>query len=274
MKTRTSPKIFIYTALPCEAKPLIDFYQLKKDTKTRCFAIYKNNDICITITGIGKSAVAAAVAYTQALFQPEQAPIMLNIGIAGHKQHAIGNIFLAHKLTDHGTGKSYYPPLAFTPPCATANLMTFAKPQQTYPEFALCDMEASAFYETAMRFSCGELIQCLKIVSDNEDVPAQGVNSQLVTGLITGQIPTVTAVLSELSKLEGLLKPQEYHIFNELINKHHFSASEQVQLKKLLCRWRLLKGEQGINLVIDTAQNGKEFLKMANQKLNAEAFYL
>ena len=80
-------KIFIYTALPCEAKPLVEHYNLKKDVTVQPFAVYLNHEICLTVTGLGKSAMAAGVAYTQALFAAVEYPVMLNMGIAGHKNH-------------------------------------------------------------------------------------------------------------------------------------------------------------------------------------------
>ena len=54
-------KIFIYTALPCEAKPLVEHFRLKKDVTVRPFAVYLSNDICLTVTGLGKSVQRAPI---------------------------------------------------------------------------------------------------------------------------------------------------------------------------------------------------------------------
>ena len=267
-------KIFITTALPCEAKPFIDCYKLKKDTSIQAFSIFRNDDVVLTVTGIGKSAMAAGVAYTQALYPQNPHPVLVNIGIAGHRSHQLGSLFLADKITDNDTEKRYYPPLIFAPPCPTANLISFSKPQQTYPEKALCDMEASAFYETATRFASGELTQCLKIVSDNELSPAQDIQPKLVSALIGEQLPSISAILNELSKLAGLLTPQELNGFEQLLSQYHFSANEQIQLKKLLSRWRLLKGEQQAGPAIGPARTGKEFLQLLDSALNEAEFYL
>jgi adenosylhomocysteine nucleosidase len=270
----TNPKTFIYSALPCEAKPLIDCYKLKKDTSIQAFSIFRNDDIVLTVTGIGKSAMAAGLAYSQALYPQNPHPVLVNIGIAGHRSHALGSLFLADKITDDDTGRRYYPPLIFSPPCPTANLITFAKPQHAYPESALCDMEASAFYETATRFSSGELVHCLKIVSDNESLPAQEIQPKQVSALISEQLPSILTILNELSKLAGLLKPQELNGFDQLLSQYRFSANEQIQLKKLLSRWHLLKGQQKAEPAIGSARNGKEFLKLLDSSLNEAEFYL
>jgi len=274
MKANPTPKIFIYTALTCEAKPLIDFFHLKKDTTIQCFAVYANNNICLTVTGIGKTAMAAGVAYTQALFSLVQNPVLLNIGIAGHKEHLIGCVFLIDKITDNDSGRHYYPPLVFTPPCPTNSLQTSSKPQLTYLPTQLCDMEASAFYETATRFTSGELIQCLKIVSDNESSPVHNIQANLVSLLISAQLSTIESILTKLTQLAELLSPPESNEFNQLLDKYHFTVNEQIQLKKLLSRWRLVKSQNGIEFVYDTAKNGKDFLKLLNQCLNEAEFHL
>ncbi len=155
-------KIFIYTALLCEAKPLVDHFGLKKETAVQPFAVYLNNDICLTVTGLGKSAMAAGVAYTQALFAKVEYPVIVNIGIAGHRDHALGGLFLIDKIIDLDSQKNYYPALIFTPACPTGSVQTSSKPQLNYDPLHLCDMEASAFYETAVRFSSSELILLLE----------------------------------------------------------------------------------------------------------------
>lgn len=93
-------KIFIYTALPCEAKPLVKHFGLKKNVNIEPFAVFFNQDICLIVTGLGKSAMAAGVAYTQALFASVEHPVIVNIGIAGHKEHAVGSLFLIDKIND------------------------------------------------------------------------------------------------------------------------------------------------------------------------------
>jgi adenosylhomocysteine nucleosidase len=274
MKANPSPRTFIYIALPCEAKPIIDFYRLKKDTAINSFAVYSNNEICLAITGIGKTAMAAGIAYTQALFSSASNPVMLNVGIAGHKYHPIGSMFLIDKITDGDSDRRYYPQLVFTPPCPTNSLQTAAKPQLIYPPSQLCDMETSAFYETATRFTSGELIQCLKIVSDNESCPAHNIQPKQVLELISTQLSTIAAILTELTQLAELLNPPELAQFDQILSKYHFTVNEQIQLKKLLSRWRLVKDEIRIEFVPYSATNGKEFLNLLNQQIKEAKFYL
>lgn len=269
-----SPKIFIYAALPCEAKPLIEFYRLKKDTAINSFAVYNNNNMCLTVTGIGKNAMAAGIGYTQALFLSAQNPILLNVGIAGHKEHTIGSVFLIDKITDSDSDRRYYPPLVFTPPCPTHSLQTASKPQLFYPPLHLCDMEGSAFYETATRFSASELLHCLKIVSDNESSSALHIQPDQVSLLISAQLSTIAAILTALTRLAELIIPPELNGFTQLLSRYHFTVNEQIQLKKLLSRWRLVTGQNMIEFADGSPQNGKEFVNLLNHALNEAEFYL
>ncbi len=268
------PKVFIYIALPCEAKPVIGHFRLKKDTAINPFAVYLNQEICLAVTGIGKTAMAAGIGYTQALFAPVENPVFLNIGIAGHKDHALGSAFLINKITDADSQKSYYPPLVFDPPCATAGVRTAAKPQLAYNQPALYDMEASAFYETAARFSSGELIHCLKVVSDNKDTPAEGINPPQATALIAAHLPTVDRVIAQAMVLASQTNWPAPPLYEQLLQRHRFTVSEKQQLKDLLCRAAVLTNGTAFEPDDNDANSGKEVLKRLARQLDETAFYL
>jgi adenosylhomocysteine nucleosidase len=270
----THTKTFLFTALPCEAKPLIDAYKLKKDTSVHAFNIFRNDEIVLTVTGIGKTSMAAGVAYSQALF-PSSNPICLNLGIAGHQEYLVGSLFLADKITDNETGRHYYPPLTFTPPCPTSELITFAKPQAAYPDSALCDMEASSFYETAIRFSTGELCQCIKVISDNAALPASQIQAQKVSLLIHDQLPAIKQVVAELTRLSCSLPANGDKVLFQLIGtRYRFSVSEQIQLTKSLNRWAVITNNSELNPDTIPAKTGKEFLAEFSRRLDAMDFTL
>ena len=275
MEVSLSPKVFLFAALPCEAKPLIDAYKLKKDTSIQPFSIFRKDDMVLTVTGIGKTAMAAGVAYTHAYFPQDHYSICLNIGIAGHQDHSVGSLFLADKITDADMGRSYYPPLIFTPPCPTAHLITFAKPQETYTGLALCDMEASAFYETAARFSTGEFCQCIKIVSDNADCPAIQIQTQTVSNLIYSNLPAIKQIVAELTSLSNRLPTDsDNHLFEGIAERYHFSLSEQIQLAKCLNRWRVINGQTEFDPDAISVKTGKEFIEALTRELDATEFTL
>ena len=246
MMHKNAHKIFIYTALPCEAKPLVEHFGLKKDVTVQPFAVYLNHDICLTVTGLGKSAMAAGVAYTQALFASVEHPVMLNIGIAGHKDHPLGDLFLIDKIIDVDSQKSYYPSLIFTPPCPTGSIQTSSKPQLNYDQSHLCDMEASAFYETAVRFSSSELILCLKVISDNQLSPVENIQPKQVAALIAAHLATVESLLARTVAQAELITTPEPRQFEQLIQRYHFTVNERMQLKNQLSRWNVVTNHQSL----------------------------
>ncbi|CAA9892601.1 Nucleoside phosphorylase [Candidatus Methylobacter favarea] len=274
MKHQNACRIFIYTALPCEAKPLVEHFGLKKATRVQPFAVYSDHDLCLTVTGVGKSAMAAGVAYTQALFSPAENPVLLNVGIAGHKDHPVGSLFLIDKISDFDSKRNYYPPLVCTPPCPTADIQTASRPQTDYDQPALCDMEASAFYETALRFTSGELTQCLKVISDNKLAPAETIQPKQVSSLIAAQVFTVKVLLAELSRLAELITAPEPELYAQLVQRYHFTATEQLQLKNRLIRRDVLTLRCKPDFGDVRLQSGKELLRWLDQQLSNSDFYL
>jgi adenosylhomocysteine nucleosidase len=267
-------KIFIYTALPCEAKPLVEHFDLKKDVSVQPFAVYVNHDICLTVTGLGKSAMAAGVAYTQALFAKVEHPVILNIGIAGHKDHLLGDLFLIDKIIDIDSQKNYYPSLIFTPPCPTGSIQTSSRPQLNYESAHLCDMEASAFYETAVRFSSSEFILCLKVISDNQLSTVENIQPKQVSALIAAHLATVESLLVRTATQAGLITSPEPRLFEQLIQSYRFTVNERMQLKNQLSRWNVVTNHQSLDLDETRLRSAKDVLRWLDQRINNTDFYL
>lgn len=274
MISRPVHKIFIYTALPCEAKPLAEYFRLKKDITIQPFAVYVNQDICLTVTGLGKSAMAAGVAYTQALFASVEHPVMVNIGIAGHSDHPLGSLFLINKIIDIDSQRNYYPSLTFTPPCSTGSIKTVSKPLPNYDESYLCDMEASAFYETAVRFTSSELTLCLKIISDNQLSPVGNIQPKQVVGLITAHLALIESLLMQVVATAASITVSEPKLFKPLIQRYHFTANERMQLKNQLSRWDSMTGHQSLEFDNTSFNSGKDVLRWLGLKIDNTDFYL
>ena len=267
-------KIFIYTALPCEAKPLVEYFQLKKNVSVQPFAVYGHDELCLTVTGLGKTAMAAAIAYTQALFSAVEHPVLINIGIAGHKDYAIGDLYWVHKIIDVDSHKNYYPPLIAKAVCPSCAIRTSSIPQLDYNHEDLCDMEASAFYETAIRFTSSELSQCLKVISDNQHSPASNIDAKQVSLLITSRLATIELFIQQTAALSELLITPDIVLFEQLIQRYHFTASAKMQLKAQLARWAVLTNNQALPIDELQSHNGKEVLKWLEQQISQVAICL
>lgn len=266
-------KIFIYLALPCEAKPLVEHFKLKKEVDVQAFAVYRRDDLCLTVTGLGKSAMAAGIAYTQALFAGGENPVLINIGIAGHRDYAIGSLYLADKIIDADSHKHYYPPLIVNAHCPSSTIRTGSRPQLDYDHADLCDMEASAFYETATRFTTGELVHCLKVISDNQSSPANLIQAQQVSLLIAAHVATIDELITQTIALAGLLVTPPTPLFEHLTQRYHFTVSAKARLKAQLARWAVLTDHQALKFDDAQLHNGKDVLQWLDQQINKIAIF-
>ena len=115
--------IYIFTALFCEAAPLIRAWNLKKTEKNLKWDVYVDEEKtrCLVITGVGPIASAAAVSAVFTKFEAAKRDVMINIGtccvIAGKtpsERTKIGDILLINKLTDGTTGRDFYPDMNVT----------------------------------------------------------------------------------------------------------------------------------------------------------------
>jgi nucleoside phosphorylase len=236
--------IHLIVALPTEAKPIIAHYRLKKCMAEHAFPVYQRDEITLTISGIGKAAVAAAVAYSFILFGKQTDRLWINLGIAGHRNHAIGAAFIAHKIIDSDTGKYWYPGLCFDAPCPSLPLCTVSRPERNYAGENLYDMEASAFFETATRFSPGELIHCLKIVSDNQSETLREIDASKAMQCMEMGLSTLDGLIAALQPLHAELTVAEPPGLAEITTRWHFTEQQRIQLSRLLHRWRALTGTE------------------------------
>ena len=268
MKNQNPPIVFIFTALDCEAKPLVKLFDLKKDSSHDYFPIYKNEKIVLTVTGVGKVAMAGAVAYTLAVFPGNEVPVLVNIGIAGHKVQEIGTLCMAMKITDGDTARRFYPSLSGGHWPVTSDLKTTSQPCVHYDPDCLYDMEASAFYEMSVRFSTSELIHCFKVVSDNENSSIEKIQPKVVTEWITSQTNEIEQLLMYLEKLREIIVPIKLEVYNEMVNKWHFTVSGKIKLKALLLRWKVLSVRDWQYENEERDLSGKEVLKKLEAEVN------
>jgi adenosylhomocysteine nucleosidase len=232
----------IVVAHRLEADPLIKLLQLKPDS-VRPFPSWRNEaGISLVISGPGKLAAAAASGFigaskSGAQQQLQAAEGWLNIGIAGHGAAAIGQGFLAHKITDLNTGVCAYPVPLLSGYRGTA-LVTVDQPELTYPEPVAYDMEASGFWAAASRFVTTELIQVYKIVSDNPNHSSEQVTPALVRRLLAEQLECLQKLLVDLSSLvaeynEVYRLPPAYARLEQAVK---LSVTQLSQLKRLCQR--------------------------------------
>lgn len=189
--------IYLVTALYSEARPLIEYYKLKHDHRFNKISIYRNDDMALVVSGIGKikSATVTGIVLSE-MMEPDQV-IMVNVGIAGGTQdHKIGQLFLINKILDQSSKHFYYPDLLIKHLLEEEQLVTVDKPQLNGEKGDyLVDMEASGFFEAANIYLPPSQIGCLKVVSDHRKNVK--LSRDIVSELIEKQIPDIDNYLND-----------------------------------------------------------------------------
>lgn len=261
--------IHITTALACEARPLIEHYNLKTIMTSDVFKIYASDDVRLIITGIGKISAAAATSYLHAYFSCKKNNVWLNIGIAGHPVLDVGTGVLAHKITDNNSGRSWYPPRIIDAAYPTQDLISVDLPENTFNEMALFDMEASGFYATACRFATSELVQCYKVVSDNRIFCADKISKANTSTLIKCNLKAIDRLISHLRQLGSEISGTEdiTQQLDNYIKRWHFTHYQRNQLGQLLRKLKTLDTDISDDNMT-RLRSGREVISYLKQRLH------
>lgn len=252
-------------AMPSEATALIETYQLRL-VRDHPFKVYANENEtqALVISGLGRSACAAATVFLAECTPSSQPLIFINVGIAGARDFELGSVWRAHKVTCRSTGKVWYPGALGPRVCQSANLVTVDKPELDYPDESLFDMEAAGFFEMASKLTSLELIQSVKVVSDNSKEGIAGINKQKVTEWVRSALESLETITQHLVSLRDAgsssQPPGEWEEI--LCQRFRFSVTQRHQLKRTLLRyWALSEAEQPVMQCMDGVRDSKEYLK-------------
>lgn len=205
----------------------------------------KDNQISLTLTGIGKLNSAAGTMHAIKQFEARYNDVWLNIGIAGHGTMDVGSAVLVNRIRDAGSGSLWFPQILIDLTIPSCGLITSDAPSSSYGD-ELMDMEAAGFYASAGRAGTSELIHCLKIISDNEYSSPEGLRGKDISLLIEGNIPVIEEIMNRLRVFSRELPdsedpPDHYHTFTD---NWHFTEYQRIRLRFLLNRWRVMLPEQ------------------------------
>ena len=186
-------EINIVVAMKREALPLISYWDLKKNSKK--FYSNKKKKINLIISGIGKKRAEKATIYLAE--KTNNNSFFLNIGIAGHRNYKLGEIILISKITDNKTKYSWYPSLLWKTKIKKTPLITVGFPKIRYTTNFLYDMEASGFFKGAREFVGPEMVQCIKIISDNKKNSILNISSNKIENWINNKIIIIDKLIKE-----------------------------------------------------------------------------
>ena len=190
-------EINIVVAMKREAAPLINYWDLKENSKK--FYSNKKKKINLIISGIGKKRAEKATIYLAE--KTNNNSFFLNIGIAGHKNYKLGEIILISKITDNKNKYSWYPSLLWRTKIKKAPLITVGFPKIRYTTNFLYDMEASGFFKGARNFVGPEKAQCIKIVSDNKNSSILNISSKKIENWIYSKTTIINKLINEFLKV-------------------------------------------------------------------------
>ena len=265
---------FVCALLP-EAKPLIQELGLSKQKIESPFALFKNESHQLVVSGIGKQNVTTATGFLHGL-APSRNAAWLNIGLAGHGNAQLGTPVHIIKSTEHSTQKSYYPPPIFSSKLEKSVLLTCDQPSIEYQPDTAYDMEGSAFFATASRFCTRELVQSVKIISDNPQSPVSDFDKSTVSSLITPAIPLLRILIAEMEEIAREISPsfQLDTTFQEIARLHSLSQTQEYQVQKIIRQADLFAlAHSEIISIFSHFTNLKSALKHANQLLEEKRLF-
>jgi len=229
--------INIVCAMHCEAKPIIDFYQLKLDREA-IYPVFRNETINLCVSGIGKMEMASAISYLFARCDEVKNAAWLNVGIAGHTHHVIGSLLNINKVHDLNLDRNYYPGRIEKASGIACELVSTDKPGNGYPLDAAIDMESSAFLAIVQRYTVLDLVQILKIVSDNSEEDIEAIDKALVTKLVQNQITEIDKLVSTLQEQQGVYSAiyEKPKLLESFLSQWRFTQYQKNELNSVLAK--------------------------------------
>ena len=229
-------------ALLAEASPIIDHLGLERQRLSSPFALFQNLNHTLVVSGVGKGKMSTAVGFLHGI-APEKNIPWLNVGIAGHGSAQVGSLLRVSKCIDLATRRSFYSPQVAHCKTTKTILHTCDQPSSNYPENVAYYMEGSSFFETASRFSPREMVESVKIVSDNPESPLSGFEKSKVSSLVSKVILQIEPLILELDSMKRDLTPPEVldRAFKEISANHRLSSTQVHQVQKFIRQAHVLQ---------------------------------
>ena len=269
--------ISIVTALMLEAKPIIEHFKLKKDIDIHPYPVYRNSDISLIVSGIGKIKSAMAAVYLLSVYNTTKNDSLLNIGFCGASKtnYDIGSLLLINKVTDMDTKKDYYPDVLININIPQVSLQCF---QQTISnnewdnEF-YCDMESTGIMEVANKFIYAHNVVLLKIISDF--LQPKNLDNKILKKYITDNMHLIENTINEMKQNNSFIKASTSvdEIAFGIAKNLMFSES----MKKMFLKEITKASNKGLdvqkilepfsNIKANSKTEGKKIFEKINQKL-------
>ncbi len=156
--------LYIICAFEAEARALIDHYKLIK-TQTSPYALFKGDEICLLISGMGVQKAKTATHYLLETYRVNENDAFLNLGIcAAQESFNIGELLQVDTLQNESCTYSLETfPSAIQKVSCYSSSQVLDKPAPT----DIAEMEALAVYNVVSTPFTPLKISFLKVVSDH-----------------------------------------------------------------------------------------------------------
>jgi nucleoside phosphorylase len=230
---------FVVAVAP-EAEPLVRRFHM--EPREGAFRWYGGGEAALVVSGVGKIAAAAATSYLHAKTGEEPFALWINVGTAGHRNRRRGDVLLAHTVTDAASGERFHPTRLNRPDLEACEVRTVDRAETEFESDAAYDMEAYGFGAAALRFSTAELVQSIKIVSDNRETGTSAWTAGAVREMVEQRVDVVARTSEHFLRIAGDLEPlrreeeESRSLMEAYTRRAHFTASEARRLRRLLRR--------------------------------------
>lgn len=268
--------VYLFTALFCEAENMIEHYGLRKNTDEHKFQVFEGGNLRLVITGSGKIAAAAAVAYICGKYDLKENDFIVNIGVAGGLKEHIGNVYFVNKIVEESTERSYYPEMLYCHGFEEKTIVTVERAAQDISQDVLVDMEAAAVYQAALHFVYGHQLSFLKLVSDSG--ADSGITANSVSQLMKSRSVEICRYIDSLPGQQKIQVPVENPggTLEKLVQDLHCSDVMEKYLVQLLryCKLADINFEEPVRKMYQMGQlpckskkEGKVYLDELKGKL-------
>ncbi len=203
----------IITALKVEAAPLIEGLSLKPQPLSK-HSIFSGCGVQLGISGPGCANARALTRYFLGRQNPEnqnpeshnpeyqrELTYWLNFGIAGSAVWEIGDLVLAHTVTDQSpgkTGKNWTLGNGINLNLPGAHICTVESPQAAYQGHNVYDMETAGMISVLSDWNLLERAFIVKIISDGPSKPVKSLTKQDLQQMIHGRKKDILAITEKI----------------------------------------------------------------------------
>ncbi|MEN8167343.1 MAG: hypothetical protein ABFR65_07695 [Pseudomonadota bacterium] len=190
-------RLNLLVALPAEARPINRMLGLRRLQPDGELPIYTGDQIALVLTGHGTAAAKRGVSYLRGLNRSRHGR-WLNLGIAGHGDLALGQAMIASRVITPGAQQSWTMQYLDMPDCLAVPVQSLLQPLEDYSSQTAYDMEAAGFGSAVLEFAPLASLQVVKIISDNRQHPASGINAKMVSALIQQQSTLIRQLVNRM----------------------------------------------------------------------------